>query len=182
MAEEKKIELEREYIVPLRRKWRPTAFYKRVPKAIKALKIFIAKNMKVEERDVSSVKIDTLLNEEMWFRGIRNPPAKIKVKAKKYSDGSVTVELAEVPQVLKFKAEKEKRRAEKKPEVKPEAKPETKAEGEKKETEKKEEKEKTESGAAQEQKAANQEAKQLKHEVAEKHQIKQPSRRMALRK
>jgi large subunit ribosomal protein L31e len=184
MVEENKLVLEREYVVPLREAFRETAFYRKTPKAIKALKIFIAKHMKVEERDTDKVKIDKFLNEQMWFRGIRYPPARIKVKAKKYSNGIVTVELSEMPQALKFKAESEKRRAENKPKVKGEAKPEEKKpeEEEKPTEEKKAEKEKEESGAAQEIKATKQEAKQFKHEVAEKHQIKQPLRVSSLRK
>jgi large subunit ribosomal protein L31e len=179
MAEENKIVLEREYVVPLRDAFRETAFYRKTPKAVKALKIFIAKHMKVEERNTDKVKLDKFLNEQMWFRGIRYPPARIKVKAKKYSNGIVTVELSEMPQALKFKAESEKRRAEAKPEKKPEEKPKEEA---KPTEEKKAEKEKEESGAAQEIKATKQEAKQFKHEVAEKHQIKQPLRVSSLRK
>jgi ribosomal protein L31E len=178
MAEENKIVLEREYVVPLREAFRETAFYRKTPKAVKALKIFIAKHMKVEERNTDKVKLDKFLNEQMWFRGIRYPPARIKVKAKKYSNGIVTVELSEMPQALKFKAESEKRRAENKPKVKAEAKPEEKPEEKKVE----EAKEKAESGKEQELKVAKQEAKQLKHESVEKHGVRQLERRMALQK
>jgi large subunit ribosomal protein L31e len=178
MAEENKIVLEREYVVPLRDAFRETAFYRKTPKAVKALKIFIAKHMKVEERNTDKVKLDKFLNEQMWFRGIRYPPARIKVKAKKYSNGIVTVELSEMPQALKFKAESEKRRAENKPKVKAGAKPEEKPEEKKVE----EAKEKAESGKEQELKVAKQEAKQLKHESVEKHGTTQPMRRMALQK
>jgi len=193
MAEnkEEKIVLEREYLVPLRRKWRNTPDYRRVPRAIRALRRFIAKHMKVEERDANKVKIDRLLNEELWFRGIRKPPAKIKVKAKKYENGIVLVELSELPEMLKWKAEKEKRKKEarkaEKIEKKPEEKEEKKAEAEKKpeeKTEKPEEtmKEKEKSTIEAGLKLAEKAHKQTKHEVAEKHGIKKPLRRMALKK
>jgi large subunit ribosomal protein L31e len=187
MAEEAKIILEREYIVPLRRNWRNTPKYRRVPRAIKGLKQFIAKHMKVEERDVHKVLMDKLLNEEMWFRGIRKPPVRIKVKTTKYSDGFVKVELAELPQVLKFKAEREKRKLAAKIEEKPgEAKPgekpaEAKVEG-KAEEKKTEAKEKAASGKEKELKVAKAEAKEKKHETAENKGKKQLVRRMTLKK
>ena len=81
---EDKMILEREYVVPLRRKWQNTPGYKRVPKAVKALKEFIAKHMKIYDRDLDKVKLDRYLNEEMWMRSIRKPLAKVKIKAKKF--------------------------------------------------------------------------------------------------
>lgn len=180
------ITLEREYIVPLRRKWKNTPEYKRVPKAIKTLKQFIAKHMKVEERNIGKVKIDKILNEEMWFRGIRRPPAKIKVKATKFDDGSVNVELSEIPQFLKWKVEKEKKKEEemKKSEEAKKAKVTEKKEGkpeEKKEEEKKE-KEKEKSVEEQGEKVAKKTAKQQKHVVKEKKQEKKPLARKTLQK
>ena len=84
MAETKKEEkLEREYVIPLRNQWKRVPRYKRANKAIKAIKEFLAKHMKVENRDLKKIKVDTYLNEEVWFRGIKKPPAKIKIKAKK---------------------------------------------------------------------------------------------------
>lgn len=187
MTEEKenKIVLEREYVVPLRKRWRNTQKYRRVPKAIKALKQFIARHMKVEERDINKVLVDKLLNEEIWHRSIRKPPTRIKVKAKKYSDGIVRVELAEIPQVLKWKAEREKRKKEEalkikeKKEEKPEEKKpeENKVEEKKKEAEEKE-KATIEAGL----KVAKEEAKHKKHEVVEKKGIKKPLKRVALKK
>jgi len=106
---EDKIILEREYIVPLRKKFINTPQYKRTPKAVKALKEFIAKHMKVEARDVNKVKLDNYLNLEMWHRSIRKPLAKIKVKAKKFDSGIVTVELVDIPTVLQFKMDRAKK-------------------------------------------------------------------------
>jgi len=188
MAEEikeNKIVLEREYTVPLRRKWRNTPYYKRVPKAVRALKQFIARHMKVEERDVGKVLIDKLLNEEIWHRSIRKPPVRIKVKAKKYSDGVVRIELAELPQFLKWKAEREKRKQAAKLAEKPaEAKPEGKLEAKVGETpeEKKKEVEKEQSGKEKGFKEAKEEAKHKKHEMVEKKGIKKPLARKTLKR
>ena len=76
-----KNEIEREYIIPLREKSRVVPRYKKTPKAIKTIKEFIARHMKVENRDLNKVKIDKNLNEFMWAKGIRKHPHKIKVKA-----------------------------------------------------------------------------------------------------
>ena len=66
----KEEQIEREYIIPLREKCRPVPRYKKTPKAIKSVKEFIAKHMKVRDRDLSKVKIDKYLNEALWHRGI----------------------------------------------------------------------------------------------------------------
>src|SRR3989338_703162 len=137
-------QLEREYIIPLRKEWRKVANYRRTGKAIKAIKQFIARHMKVPDRDVEKVKLDVYLNQEIWFRGRKKPPAKIKVRARKEGE-IVKVELAEMPEHWKFVQQKklklhkpsEKLKEEIKEEKKEETK-EVKAEKEKKE-EKKEE-------------------------------------------
>lgn len=180
-VKEDKIVLEREYIVPLRRKFAHTPQYKRTPKAIRALKIFIAKHMKVDSRDTDKVKLDKYVNEELWFKGIRKPLAKIKVKAKKFESGIVTVELAEIPQFLKWKIDREKRKAEESEKGKPVEK-EQKTEEEKKEEtteEKKEKEEKNESVREAGMAAAEQKHRETKHvKTKEKPQV----RRMALQK
>lgn len=136
MAEEKKktITLEREYVIPLRREWLKLPEYRRAGRAAKAIKQFIAKHMKVSERDSDKVKLDIYLNSYIWSRGVRHPPARIKVRAKK-EDDIVRVELVEIPQHLKFlkiKHEKMHKKAEKKSEK---AKEEEKLKVEGKETE-----------------------------------------------
>jgi len=174
-----KIVLEREYIVPLRKEFKKVPEYRRARRAVKALMNFIAKHMKVEERDIRNVKIDKYLNEEIWFRGIRKPPAKIKVKAIKDSEGIVRVELVDIPDVVKFKIAREKREKDKVKKV--EKKVEKKKE-EKTDEEKKDEKEKTEAGAEEAMKQAKSQAKEMKHET--KMDVKQPKRpvRQALQK
>jgi large subunit ribosomal protein L31e len=99
--------LEREYIVPLRKEWLKVPEYKRASKAIKALKQFIAKHMKLYDTDLRKVKIDQLLNNEIRFRGMRKPPAKIKVKAIKLDNDTIRVELVDLPVHVKFKKARE---------------------------------------------------------------------------
>lgn len=99
MAESKT--LEREYVIPLRREWMKVARYKRTRRAVQEIKKFIARHMKVEDRDLSKVKLDVYLNNEIWFRGCKNPPAKVSVKAKKV-DGIVEVTFVEEPDIVKF--------------------------------------------------------------------------------
>ncbi|MBU2576588.1 MAG: 50S ribosomal protein L31e [Nanoarchaeota archaeon] len=106
-----KVELEREYIVPLKRGVLNVPHYKRAKKAVRVLKEFMVKHMGVRDRDLRKVKVDINLNNEIWFRGIKKPMNKIKVKAKKI-DGIVYVELAEIPKYVGFKiAREEKKKA-----------------------------------------------------------------------
>ena len=103
--------LEREYIVPLRKEWLKVPKYKRANKATKALKEFLAKHMKIYDRDLRKIKIDIDLNNEIRFRGMEKPPAKIKVKATKYDDDIVRVELVDLPKILKYKRARQDKKA-----------------------------------------------------------------------
>ena len=167
MAEEKEIkpELEREYTINLRRDILKVPVYRKTKKAVKAIKVFLAKHMKVENRDTRKVKINKYLNQEMWFRGIENPPNKIKVKAKKIN-GIVYAELADIPKIVQFQIDREKRQlvsSEKKIEKK-----EDKIEEQKTEEQKTEEKEKEKSTQEAGLKAQKQEAKKEKHTSKQK--------------
>lgn len=160
---EEKIELEREYVIPLKKSVLKAPRYRRAKKAIKVIKEFLAKHMKVEDRDTKKVKIDLYLNNEIWFRGIKKPANKIKVKAVK-KGGVVYAELAEVPEAVKFVIERDKKHSEKaqKARVKTPKHPEKEKEMENKEEEKdKTEKEKSTIEAGLE--MQKQEAKALKH-------------------
>ena len=108
MAEVKTNTIEREYVIPLRKAFLRVPEYRRAGRAAKTIKIFIAKHMKVPERDVDNVKLDMYLNNEIWFRGKTNPPTKIKVKATKVGD-IVKVEFVETPQHVKFLKSKHER-------------------------------------------------------------------------
>lgn len=176
MAEKIKI-LEREYTIPLRKFWLKAPEYERMRIAIRTIKRFIAKHMKVLDRELSNVKLDVFFNNDLWFRGKRHPPSKIKIKAKKEGD-IVKVNFAEIPkhvQFLKAKIEKHHKKAEKKPAEKPESKEEKKEDEQKK----KDEKEKSQAVAEQRTIQAQQEAKVQKHLTAKK----EPGfHRMALKK
>jgi large subunit ribosomal protein L31e len=105
MAEENIKLVEREYTIPLRKAFLKAQKYRRTFKAIQAIKKFIAKHMKIEERDLSKVKLNVDLNNQLWLRGRKNPPAKIKVKARKEGE-NVLVDFNEVPEAVKFKRTK----------------------------------------------------------------------------
>ena len=176
---EEKIELQREYVVPMRRGFLKVPSYRKAKKAILVLKQFIAKHMKVENRDLNKVKLDMYLNNEIWSRGIKNPLHKIKVKAVKKA-GIVYVELAEVPDFVKYEMQKAEKRLLKvqKSEVKAEApKEEPKTEGEVKE-----EKEDDKSMKERSLKENKAEAKVQKHTEAVKHEKTTMPRRQVLQR
>ena len=159
---EKKPELEREYIIPLRKKARKVPRYKRARKAIKVIKEFLARHMKVEERDLRKIKIDKWLNNEIWFRGIKKPPAKIKVKASKI-DGVVKVELAEIPEKIKWKIQKEEKAKKETAKVKKAKAVKKESSTEKTEEKKKEEEEKEKASAEAGLERQKIEAKKIEH-------------------
>jgi large subunit ribosomal protein L31e len=101
--EEEEIVEERIYTVPLAKAWIVPA-NKRTPRAVRMLRIFIVKHMKLEakkegeteeEEEPSKLVINNEVNERMWARGIEKPPRKIRVRAAKDKEGNVTVYLAE---------------------------------------------------------------------------------------
>ena len=81
---DKKIKIEKSaeqvYTIPLREKCRSAVRYKKTPKAVKSVKEFLVRHMKVYDRDLNKIKIDRYLNYFIWSRGIKNPPSKVKVK------------------------------------------------------------------------------------------------------
>lgn len=177
--------IEREYIIPLREKGRSVPRYKKTPKAVKTIKEFLAKHMKIYDRDLNKIKIDKHLNEVLWKRGIKNPVHKIKVKAIKKGD-EVKVELIELPEKIKFKKvradkieSKAKELLEKKKSMMQKAKEGLQKKPEESEKtledsleQKKEEKEKAKAGAEAGEKMKKAQAKTAKHQVGGK--TKQP--------
>jgi len=171
---DKKIVNEREYVIPLRRELMKVPKYRRAGKSVRAIREYIAKHMKVPDRDVNKIKLDIYLNQELWFRGCKKPPIKIKVKAIRDGD-IVRVELIDIPEKLRFlKARQEKlhkkvdKKAKKEEEKKPETADEKKeaAEDKKKKEEKKEvEKEKAASVEKAQEKIMERAAKAQKHTV-----------------
>lgn len=177
--------IEREYIIPLREKCRPAPRYKKTPKAIRTIKEFLVRHMKIRDRDLDKIKIDKYLNEFIWGRGIKNPPHKIKIKAIKEGE-IVRVELAEFPENLKFKKIKEERREQKtkeisegKKKISEKAKEEVK---EKTEEEKLEEKEKKSAVVEAGKEIEKATAKQMKHQMGGKTKEPKHQRRVALQK
>jgi len=139
----------------------------------------LAKHMRVEDRDLRDVRVNIYLNNEVWFRGIKKPPARIKVKAIK-RDGIVYAELAEIPEKVKFDMEKHKRihahvKTDKKASAEVQKPAET--EEEKKDTSEKE-KASAEAGIA----AQKTQANRAKHTIQEKHKKVTAPVRMALKK
>jgi large subunit ribosomal protein L31e len=172
MAKEKtkepKMILQREYIVPLRSEWLKVPVYKRANKAVKALKQFMAQHMKVYDRDLRKIKIENEVNNEIRFRGMKKPPTRIKVLAKKYDDDTVRVELVDIPTHVKFarlREEKAKAEVDKKAPKKEEIKELKKEESEEKKTEAKE---KEEASKEEGLKLAKEQAKEQKHVTKEK--------------
>src|SRR3989344_1778138 len=101
--------IEREYVIPLRVEWRKVPRYKRANKAVRAIREFLVQHMKVYDRDLKKIKIDRYLNEAVWFRGIKKPPAKIKVLAVRDRE-NVKVELVNYTEKLKFKKDREEKK------------------------------------------------------------------------
>lgn len=164
---EPKIIIEREYIVPLRKGWLKVPKYKRANKAVKTLKEFIARHMKVYDRDLRKVKIGVILNNEIRFRGMKKPLNKVKVMAKKFDNDIVKVELIEIPNHIKFaKLREEKKLAELEKKAKGEEKKEKKEEKPAEETQ--DAKEKKEASKEESLMQAKQQAKEMKHITKDK--------------
>lgn len=164
---EPKLVLEREYTVPLRREWLKVGTHKRANRAVKTLKKFIARHMKVYDRDLRKIKVDIILNNEIRFRGMRKPLSKVKVRAKKFDDGNVKVELINIPEHIKFEKLREEKRKIKVEEKKPEKIKEQVKEDEKgkREEDKKEieTKEKEEASKDEGMRISKEQAKEQKH-------------------
>ena len=178
MAEENKI-IDRVYTIPLRKAWLKAAQYDRMRIAIRTIKRFIAKHMKVINRNLENVRLDVYFNNELWFKGRRHPPAKVKVRVRKEND-IVKVDFVETPEHIKFLKNKLERRHKKTEKKAKEMPKEEKIEKQDKTAEEKvEEKEKEQAVAEQRLKEAEQSAKVQKHLTAKK---EAGFHRMALKK
>jgi len=95
-AEEEIVE-ERVYTIPLGRAWISPP-KKRAPRAIRIIRGFVTKHMKIktdETEEAERLVISNEVNEKIWSSGIKNPPRKIRVRAVKDKEGTVTLHLAE---------------------------------------------------------------------------------------
>ncbi|MGQ9781714.1 MAG: 50S ribosomal protein L31e [Nitrososphaeria archaeon] len=77
---------EKTIVIPL---WKAhkTGNYIRTKKAVSVLREEVSKIVK------DDFVIDSRLNEQIWARGIKNPPRKITVKIMKQEDGKIVVTL-----------------------------------------------------------------------------------------
>jgi large subunit ribosomal protein L31e len=87
--QEEDIVEERIYTIPLGKVW-ISPRKKRVPKAVRLVKKFILRHMKPEDLIISNE-----VNEKLWSRGIEKPPRKMRVRAVRNQEGTVTLYLAE---------------------------------------------------------------------------------------
>jgi large subunit ribosomal protein L31e len=90
---------ERIYTIPLSRAWIAPR-RKRAPRAVSLVRNFIERHMKIgagpeEEGESERLVISNEVNEKIWSRGIQKPPRRIRVRAAKDVEGTVTVYLAE---------------------------------------------------------------------------------------
>jgi len=84
-------EIERIYVIPLKKTGFNSA--KAAPTAIKRVKNYLTRHMKVKEKDIW---IDDSLNNLLWSCGKYNMKSKIRVKAVKFDDGVVEAYLPEL--------------------------------------------------------------------------------------
>ncbi len=100
--EKEEIVEERIYTIPLSKAWIAPP-NKRAPRAIRIIKAFLTRHMKLEARGEAEMEeeepkrliVSNEVNERVWRRGIEKPPRKIRVRAAKDKEGNVTVYLAE---------------------------------------------------------------------------------------
>jgi len=96
--------MERRYIIPLRRELLKVPKQLKARKAIKTIRAFVQRHMKVDD-----VKIGRYLNLEIWKKGNRNPPHKIEVVVEDFADKEgrhAKVELVGAPKEEKKVEEK----------------------------------------------------------------------------
>ncbi len=84
-------EIEKIYVIPLKKKGFKSSMA--APIAVKRVKQFLTKHMKVEAKDIW---MDDSLNNALWTHGKYRMPSKIRVKAVKFDDGVVEAYLPEL--------------------------------------------------------------------------------------
>ncbi|MCI4319234.1 MAG: 50S ribosomal protein L31e [Thermoplasmata archaeon] len=85
-------ELEREYTIPLRPSQHQPSRRRRAGHALETVRRFVMRHMKGARADVW---IDPRLNEYIWERGIQHLPRQVRVKAIRFEDGLIEVDLLE---------------------------------------------------------------------------------------
>ncbi len=84
-------EIEKIYVIPLKKKGFKSSMA--APIAVKRVKQFLTKHMKIEAKDIW---MDDSLNNALWTHGKYRIPSKIRVKAVKFDDGVVEAYLPEL--------------------------------------------------------------------------------------
>jgi large subunit ribosomal protein L31e len=85
-------ELEREFTVPLRASQHMPSRRRRAGHALLTVRRFVTRHMRGQIEDVW---IDPRLNEFIWERGVQHIPRKVRVKAIRFEDGLIEVDLME---------------------------------------------------------------------------------------
>jgi len=83
--EEVEVVEERFYTINLRDAW-ATPRSKRTPKAVRVLKDYIRRHMKVDD-----FKISNEVNQMVWGRSLKKPPRRLMVRAVKDKEGNVII-------------------------------------------------------------------------------------------
>ena len=89
-GEKRTEELEREYVIPLRPSQHQPSRRRRAGHALETVRRFVVRHMKGKSEDVW---IDPRLNEHIWERGIQHIPRQVRVKAIRFEDGLIEVDL-----------------------------------------------------------------------------------------
>lgn len=85
MVEKPKDPVTREYTINLHKRLHGINFKKRAPRAVKEVKKFAAKMMRTKD-----VRVDVKLNKELWSKGIRNVPNRLRIKISRKCDTALT--------------------------------------------------------------------------------------------
>ena len=83
-------DLEREFVIPLRASQHAPSRRRRAGHCLETVRRFIVRHMKGRPEDVW---IDPRLNEHIWERGIQHIPSQVRVKAIRFEDGLIEVDL-----------------------------------------------------------------------------------------
>lgn len=100
--------IERTYTIPLRKEFRKAPRYRRAKKAVNAVKAFLMKHMKADEKNL---KLGKYLNLELWKHGMKNPPCRVRINVTKDEKGIVKAELVGAPEEKKEELKKGKKEA-----------------------------------------------------------------------
>lgn len=83
-------EQEREYVVPLRASQHQPSRRRRAGHAVETVRRFVARHMKGAREQIW---IDPRLNEHIWERGVQHLPRHVRIKAIRFEDGLIEVDL-----------------------------------------------------------------------------------------